>query len=249
MLRRHLVTFLAVVAALSVLGPGVAAKGRSGPRYFLPGDVWNRGTEVRFRSTAALEEAMRTDYFAYLVAPPSPAEPQEQRVARVELRRDSENSLVARAKARFVVPDVPLGRYVVTFCGIGCDSPLGRTAPTFSVPIVENEGQRSLFSVLDDSLATRRSLEFFGDALGRVESMTDTTRNHSNLLDWRIRALIDRVNALEKEDPGSESSPAKPFMLALAGGALASAALIAVASARRMKHSAARDAGRPVPQE
>ena len=248
MLRKFVATFIAVVAALALVGPGAAAKGRSGPPYFLPGDIWHRGKDVAFRSTQALKEAMKTDYFAYLIAPSS-GDPVEPWVARVHLRRDADSSLVAQAKARFLVPDLPLGRYVVTFCTIRCDHKLGRIAPTFSLHIVENEGQRSLFSAVDDTLATRRSLELFNDELGRVGWVADSTRNHSNLLDWRIRALSDRVNALEKRHPESESSPAMPFILGLAGGPLASAALIAVASARRMKHAERpHGAGRPVHQ-
>ena len=68
------------------------------------------------------------------------------KVSRVSLKRDKQTRLLLRADAHFEIPDIAMGRYVVTFCSLGCKSALGQFAPTFYVHVGENDGQRSMFS-------------------------------------------------------------------------------------------------------
>lgn len=209
------------MAAIAAAAPGAHAKGWSGPWYFLSGDAWHRRTEVKFRSLDGVREAMKTEYFAYMIeANRAPVEPDDLRVGRVLLTRDEDDELTLRAETRFVIPDIVMGRYVVTFCTLGCKSALGRFAPTFFVPVVENEAQRALYSWLDDWLQVRRGLEFFDNEVGRIASMTDVVRRSDATQEWHLRSLKERVKALEAGDRSPGSLSVATFVFALLGGAL-----------------------------
>jgi hypothetical protein len=235
MLRRLIFTMLATVAALAAVNPGVSAKGWSGPRYYLAGDTWHRRTEVRFRSLDELLVAMRTPYFVYMIeATEAPVEPEDLRLGRVLLKRHPHDELSVVAEARFEIPDVQMGRYVVTFCTLNCKSALGRLAPVLRVLVVRSEAQRALFDWLDDWLQIQRGLEFLDDELDQIDWVANSARTTNGLQDWRLKSLDRRVDDLDSRE--GQGWPAGAVLASgLLGGALgcAGATLVASGGSRR----------------
>jgi hypothetical protein len=201
MVRKCAAALFIALVGLAELVPAAHAKGWSGPWYYLPGETWHRRTEVRFRSLDALRQALNTDHFAYLrEATPEFSNGEWVKAAPVSLTRHPDDKLTVVAAARFEVPKLPMGRYVVVFCTLGCKGPaLGRFAPVFHVNVIEDEAQRALFYWLDDWLGQRRWQVFFSDEMQRLDWMANSARTSNGLQDWRLRRLTEDVKELRMQ--------------------------------------------------
>jgi hypothetical protein len=254
---------LALVSALGILllMPQAAAAGgwwsyidvsRS---TVVPGQRVVVDEDVAFSSTAAAEDAQRTDpFYVYLLrdfdytvveramreASPgdwwSLGDAKTVRVAQVDVSVSDAN--LGRARAEFTVPELPPATYHLMLCDAGCAEPLGDVIPTKDFAVVGDPVTAQLVERLDRlELRSRDRARHLGAARREAHGA------RAAALDARseVGQLEATVSSLAGEGRGSARVTPWTYAGWFVAGALAGA--LAVLFLRRRRSRPARTAG------
>jgi hypothetical protein len=117
----------------------------------------------------------------------------------------SEGNL-GRARAAFVVPDLPPATYALMFCDAGCAHPLADVVPTRSFTVVADRATAEL-AVRTTRLEERLRLQ--ARSLARARAVGRRARAAVTRTDSELRALEAQVRGLRRE--AAEDVPSSPL--------------------------------------